>query len=72
MNTYECLPQTQASQVIGYGYDKKSPTLLENIDRRIADMKNQIERLELTKIEMQKPGGILNIPIDDLRQAMNY
>lgn len=47
-------------------------TLSQNIDRRIRDMQEQIERLERVKELLQKPDGILNVPLHDLRFAMNY
>ena len=51
---------------------KASPTLSQNIDRRIIEMQCQIQRLEFVKQQLAKPSGILEIPIDDLRFAMNY
>lgn len=47
-------------------------TVSQNIDFRIADLRNQIERLERTKAILAEPGGILNVPLDDLRFAMSY
>lgn len=66
---------------IGYGQVEKcaegglvrpSATVSENIDRQIAEMQKQIERLEQLKKLLSEPGGILNVPIQDLRFAMNY
>lgn len=51
---------------------KESPTLAENIDLRIARLKNEVTRLERVKVLLSEPTGLLNVPIDDLRFAMNY
>jgi hypothetical protein len=49
----------------------KSPTLGENIDRRIAMMESQIEHLKKVKRQIAE-GDWLNVSMDDLRNAMNY
>lgn len=66
-------------QVIGYaanalgGCDTPmSRTVGENIDSRIASLRAQIEALEETKRKLAEPAGILNVRIEDLRQAMSY
>lgn len=50
----------------------KSPTLSQNIEFRINSLENQVERLKRVKELLAEPGGIFNVPIDDLRFAMNY
>ena len=69
-NSLGGLVPTQAE--CGSSSNKDSPTLSQNIDRRIIEMQRQIQRLEYVKQQLVKPGGILEIPIDDLRFAMNY
>lgn len=54
------------------GYIQKDVTLAQNIDNRILHLKDQVTRLERTKALLAEPGGLLNVPIDDLRFAMNY
>lgn len=73
MNDYN-LKMQAAGQCVSSGMDatRKSPTLLENIDYRIASLKDQVERLERVKELLGAPAGLLNVPIDDLRFAMNY
>ncbi len=51
---------------------KTSPTLAQNIDYRIESMKSQIARLEQVKQLLAEPAGMLNVPLEDLRFAMNY
>lgn len=48
-----------------------SPTLAENIDRRIQRMEEEIARLKKVKFTLET-GSILDVKLDDLRQAMNY
>lgn len=48
-----------------------SPTLAENIDNRIASMEEQIKRLTRVR-SLLAEGRILDVPIEDLRFAMNY
>ena len=50
----------------------KQLTLSESIDSQIADLQARIDSLKATKEKLSQPGGILNIPINDLRMAMNY
>lgn len=47
----------------------QNPTVGENIDKRIASMKAEIERLEESKKTL---GPLLPMRISDIRNAMNY
>jgi hypothetical protein len=51
---------------------RHNPTLAQNIDQRIAMLEQQVDRLTRVKVLLAEPAGILNVPIDDLRFAMNY
>lgn len=51
---------------------RHNPTLAQNIDQRIAMLEQQVGRLTRVKALLAEPAGILNVPIDDLRFAMNY
>lgn len=70
----DCIKTQALGQIAGTGklVDYKSPTLSESIDRRIEVLKAQIAQLELVKAELAKPGGMLNVPIEDLRFALSY
>jgi hypothetical protein len=48
-----------------------SPTLRENIDQRIMQLEDNIKRLEKVR-GLLAEGWMLDIPIEDLRFAMNY
>lgn len=73
------VPETAAGSAVGYaqaqlvGKNAKlhSPTLAENIDDRIRSMHDQIQRLERVR-SLLREGRMLDIPIEDLRFAMNY
>ena len=66
-----------AGQMIGGSeYDAKqalmSRTIGENIDQRIKNLQFEIERLEGVKAQLANGSSLLNVRIEDLRQAMNY
>jgi len=74
-NEAQCAKQDLAIGGIIRGLEheeKRSPTLHENINNRIANMKGQVERLERVKVLLAEPGGILNVSIEDLRFALSY
>lgn len=48
-----------------------NPTLAENIDQRINQLESQVERLKRVKTTLAT-GSMLDVPIEDLRFAMNY
>lgn len=47
-------------------------TVGENIDRQIASLKAEIERLEGLRGQLRGGASLLDIRIEDLRRAMNY
>ena len=47
-------------------------TIGENIDARVASLKAEIARLEDVKSQLGSGASLLNVKIEDLRQAMNY
>lgn len=57
---------------LGRMIDRPSPTLSQNIDDRIEMLETQVARLKNVKSLLADPAGILNVPIEDLRFAMNY
>lgn len=63
-------PCKEAGSILGGG--RKSLTMAENIDFRIATLRDQITRLEKVKSLLASPDGLLNVPLDDLRFAMQY
>lgn len=48
-----------------------SPTVRENIDRRIANAEAQVVRLKETKLKLEKT-GLLDVNISDLQEAMHF
>lgn len=49
-----------------------SRTIGENIDARIATLNAEIKRLEGVRDQLQSGASLLDVRIEDLRQAMNY
>ena len=47
-------------------------TIGQNIDLRIAGLKAEIQRLEGVREQLQSGASLLDVRIEDLRQAMNY
>lgn len=47
----------------------RDTTVAQNIDNRIASLREQIERLELVKQKLSR-GTILDVSIEDLQMAM--
>lgn len=60
----------QCGQMSGAGV-MHNPTLAENIDQRINQLESQVERLKRVKTTLTT-GSMLDVPIEDLRFAMNY
>lgn len=56
-----------APSPLGKQYD---PTIRENLDRRIAEHKKCVEELERIKAAM--PENMIDMKIQDLRQAMQF
>ena len=61
--SYEENAKCQASLVV------PNPTVGENIDSKIAMLRKEIERLEVSKVEL---APLMNMRIRDIRDAMNY
>ena len=57
-------------------YDEKqaylSRTIGQNIDARIAMFRGEIERLQGVRAQLESGASLLDVRIEDLRQAMNY
>lgn len=47
----------------------RNPTVGENIDSKIEQLKREITRLETSKVEL---APLMNMRIRDIRDAMNY
>ena len=75
MHSYEtgqCIPATnQYQEKLKADIACRTPTLGENIDRRIAMMEQQIAQLKRVKAQIAE-GNWLDVSMDDLRSAMNY
>ena len=55
--------------LIGAQRIDENPTVEENIDRKIAYLQGEIDRLQKSKADL---GPLLNMRIRDIRQAMDY
>ena len=65
----------EARQMVGADMQKDaymSRTIGQNINARIASLKDDITRLEGVREQLESGGSLLNVRIEDLRQAMNY
>lgn len=49
--------------------DRDNPTVSENIDRKIRNLRLEIARLEAAKVQMTP---LLSMKIGDLREVMSY
>ena len=49
-----------------------SRTISQNISARIASLKAEITRLEGVREQLESGASLLDVRIEDLRQAMNY
>lgn len=63
--------QYAQSQLVGACVDQNTLTCGENLDRRIASVRAELERLEAVKQEMQD-SGLLGLKIGSLRDLMSY
>ena len=63
--------EKQEPEVIRYADEIVRGVLLhkENIDKKIAHLKKEIDRLEKSKVSL---GPLLGMNISDIRDAMNY
>lgn len=59
-----------AAGQVGKGPPTYNPTIRENLDNRIAEHKKIIEELERIKAAM--PENLVDMKIQDLRQAMQF
>lgn len=50
----------------------QSRTIGQNINARIECLKQEIVRLEGVREQLESGASLLNVRIEDLRQAMNY
>ena len=55
--------------LVGSGRSDRNPTVAENVDDKIAHLKQEIERLEASKLEL---APLMGMRIRDIREAMNY
>ena len=62
--------------MLGQGLAEKeaymSRTIGQNINARIASLKAEITRLEGVREQLESGASLLDVRIEDLRQAMNY
>ena len=61
--------KAEAGQLIGLRTDR---TVGENIDQRIAILRAEIEWLEGVRKQLASGASLLDVRIEDLRNAMNY
>lgn len=61
--------ESQAKEVAMLSH--RNTTLSQNIQNHIRNLQDQIERLQAVHVKLQS-GNILDVPIEDLRQAMQY
>ena len=66
----------QNAQTIDGPYEAKmafvNRTIGQNIDARIQNLRAEIERLEGVREQLTNGASLLDVRIEDLRQAMNY
>jgi uncharacterized small protein (DUF1192 family) len=55
-----------------YHEQMMSRTIGQNIDQRILNLRAEIERLEGVRAQLENGASLLDVRIEDLRQAMNY
>ncbi|MBP7966064.1 MAG: hypothetical protein KAZ23_01495 [Burkholderiaceae bacterium] len=55
-----------------YAEEMQSRTIGQNINRRIAHLRAEIARLEGVREQLESGASLLDVRIEDLRQAMNY
>ena len=68
MNEGQCAVEVPSERLMK-GTGLNNPTVVENIDAKIASMKAEIARLEASKITL---APLLSMKIRDIREAMNY
>lgn len=61
----------RAAKQLAHG-QMMSRTIGQNIDQRIANLRVEIERLEGVRKQLENGASLLDVRIEDLRQAMNY
>ena len=54
------------------GMHPESRTIGQNINARIAGLKAEIARLEGVREQLESGASLLDVRIEDLRQAINY
>ena len=65
-------PMTQNSILDGDMDAYTNRTIGQNINARIASLKAEITRLEGVRDQLEGGASLLDVRIEDLRQAMNY
>jgi uncharacterized small protein (DUF1192 family) len=71
MNEYSYAIEKQRNAMAAHGVQAidENPTVQENIDRKIALLRREIDRLEQSKTDLNP---LLQMRIRDIRQAMDY